>query len=48
MDRRLAAQEFFADQLSIADFAILGGRGGTRGTRWISPSFRMCGGGTKR
>jgi len=24
MDRRLAAQEFFADQLSIADFAILG------------------------
>ena len=24
MDRRLAAREFFADQLSIADFAILG------------------------
>jgi GST-like protein len=24
MDRRLAAQEFFADELSIADFAILG------------------------
>jgi GSH-dependent disulfide-bond oxidoreductase len=24
MDRRLDAQEFFADELSIADFAILG------------------------
>ena len=48
MDRRLEMHAFFADEPSIADFAILGGRGGIRGTRSISPSFRTSSGGIKR
>ena len=47
MDRRLATHEFFADELSIADFAILG-------WAWRHPrhkvdlaEFPQCVGGTK-
>ena len=48
MDGRLAGREFFADALSIADFAILGWAWRHPGTKSISPSSRTSSAGTRR
>ena len=48
MDRRLATHEYFAGELSIADFASSAGPGATRATRSTWPTSRTCSAGTTR